>query len=184
MSIAIGAQVHLSSCPSKQDNADTHNEGSGSLSGEMWIDAVSVTKSSYSFNRQKRTETQMAGMVEGKSAVTHIDVDRQTNADETEDKVTIKLYRTDQCVTSASSAPSLHAFNPLTKHMKNRMLPKPSMSFVPRDTSSSRGSGGTINFIYGGIHQSIVMAIILQQASTALGTVLGKFQQKYCCKNI
>ena len=45
--VAIGAQVYLSSCPSNQDKADTHAEGSGALAGEMWIDAVSVTKIQY-----------------------------------------------------------------------------------------------------------------------------------------
>ena len=59
------------------------------------------------------------------------------------------------------------------------MLPKPSMSFVPRDTSSSRGSGGTINFIYGGITQSISNGNSIANAvSTALDTVLGKVSSK------
>ena len=81
MNVAIGAQVYLSSCPSNQDRADTHAEGSGVLAGEMWIDAVSLTKTQYIYNRQKRTRVQMAGMVEGKSAVTHISVETQTSSD-------------------------------------------------------------------------------------------------------
>ena len=181
MNVAIGAQVYLSSCPSNQDRADTHAEGSGVLAGEMWIDAVSLTKTQYIYNRQKRTQAQMAGMVEGKSAVTHISVETETSSDKKKDQLVIKLYRTDKCVTSEDPSVPLVDFNPVltVPYRKKRMLPKPSMVFSPRHTTSSRGDGGTIAFVYDGSSHTISNGKNIASAiSNALVTVMWKVSSK------
>ena len=97
------------------------------------------------------------------------------------DQLVIKLYRTDKCVTSEDPSVPLVDFNPVltVPYRKKRMLPKPSMEFSPRHTTSSRGDGGTIAFVYDGSSHTINNGKNIASAiSNALVTVMGKVSSK------